>query len=159
MLFQTAAGVVSRCLVMVDKVLGLICKADFKITSTDVTLPPKPRRCPYQSRCLSDCHCHIYIPPHLTPPHSSQLHNPLVSLGEAQTQGLCAQACGNRANVETISSHAESFPSVFDARALTNCRLFALDADDFQKAADQYPGVKSKLQAWAIRSKLCQALS
>ncbi|KAL3143545.1 Potassium/sodium hyperpolarization-activated cyclic nucleotide-gated channel 3 [Trebouxia sp. C0009 RCD-2024] len=59
------------------------------------------------------------------------------------------KVCGDRA--ETISSHAERFPSVFDARALTNCSLFALDAVDFHEAADQYPGVESKLQAWAIR--------
>lgn len=67
------------------------------------------------------------------------------------------QACGDRA--DTISSHAERFPSVFDARALTNCSLFALDADDFHKAADQYPAVKTKLQAWGIRSRSLAAFA
>ena len=95
-----------------------------------------------------------FTPPHPHPrtqPHSSQLQHALLSVAVAQTQDPCAQACGNSASAESISSHAERFRSVFHAQALTNCSLFALDADDFHKAADQYPGVKSKLQAWAIR--------
>ena len=159
MLFPAIAGLVFTCLMTVDRVLtllmtGLIWRADSMIASIGVTaskaellsLPVTvPVRLPL-SRSST--------PPPLgapTQPCFCQWQHALVSLAEAQIEDLCAQACGDSASAETISSHAERFPSVCDARALTNCSLFALDAGDFHKAADQYPGVKSKLQAWAIR--------
>ena len=59
------------------------------------------------------------------------------------------QACGHAA--EDISNYKELFPSIFTARALTNCDMFILSAEEFHQVVEEYPKVKVKLHAWAVR--------
>ena len=65
-------------------------------------------------------------------------------------QKRCLQVCGHAA--EDISNYKELFPSIFTARALTNCDMFTLSAEDFHQLVEEYPKVKVKLHAWAVRS-------
>ncbi len=58
--------------------------------------------------------------------------------------------CGHAA--EDISNYKELFPSIFTARALTNCDMFTLSAEEFHLLVEEYPKVKIKLHAWAVRS-------
>lgn len=60
------------------------------------------------------------------------------------------QACGDAA--ADVSNYKELFPSIFTAQALTNCDMYLLHAAEFQQLVEEYPGVKAKLQAWALRS-------
>ncbi|KAL3143569.1 Potassium/sodium hyperpolarization-activated cyclic nucleotide-gated channel 3 [Trebouxia sp. C0009 RCD-2024] len=59
------------------------------------------------------------------------------------------QVCGHAA--EDISNYKELFPSIFTARALTNCDMFTLDAEEFHQVVQEYPKVQVKLHAWAVR--------
>ena len=58
--------------------------------------------------------------------------------------------CGHAA--EDISNYKELFPSIFTAKALTNCDMFTLDAEEFHQVVQEYPKVQVKLHAWAVRS-------
>lgn len=60
------------------------------------------------------------------------------------------QVCGHAA--EDISNYKELFPSIFTAKALTNCDMFSLDAEEFHQVVQEYPKVQVKLHAWAVRS-------
>lgn len=71
--------------------------------------------------------------------------------GQPSCHGV--QVCGHAA--EDISNYKELFPSIFTAQALTNCDLFTLDAEDFHQLVEEYPKVKVKLHAWAVRSACC----
>lgn len=59
------------------------------------------------------------------------------------------QVCGHAA--EDISNYRELFPSIFSAQALTNCDMFTLEASEFHQLVEEYPKVKVKLHAWAVR--------
>ena len=63
------------------------------------------------------------------------------------------QVCGHAA--EDISNYKELFPSIFTAQALTNCDMFTLSAEEFHQVVEEYPKVKVKLHAWAVRSVYC----
>ena len=68
------------------------------------------------------------------------------------TQLCLLQVCGHAA--EDISNYKELFPSIFTAKALTNCDMFTLDAEEFHQVVQEYPKVQVKLHAWAVRSPL-----
>ena len=63
------------------------------------------------------------------------------------------QACDH--SVQAVTSQPSLFPSLFTAQALTNCDMYMLNAADFHQAAEEFPAVQAKLQAWALRSACC----
>lgn len=92
---------------------------------------------------------HSYSNPDpLPPPHVKPLVNP-KELINPRHGCQTIQVCGHAA--EDISNYKELFPSIFTARALTNCDMFTLDAEEFHQVVQEYPKVQVKLHAWAVR--------
>ena len=50
-----------------------------------------------------------------------------------------------------VSHYADMFTVVTAVRALTNCEMFVLEADDFREVIEDFPSARQELQAAALR--------
>ena len=59
------------------------------------------------------------------------------------------QSCGV-AQID-VSHYADMFTVITAVRALTNCEMFVLEADDFREVVQDFPGAREQLKAAALR--------
>ena len=50
-----------------------------------------------------------------------------------------------------MSHYADMFTAVTTVRALTNCEMYVLEADDFREVVQDFPGACEQLRAAALR--------